>query len=402
MSLEIHIECLICTKFRRFRECSGPVFVHRPLMRYIKEISLRSFSHPLREPGEFLGASRYPWEALPVRSSALSPTAYPLHLHLPLVDGWTPPRTHSPFPGGPHPLRLTGQARLNKFLPQQGPSTAPFWEMRLIWGRSPASLPLGTNSREPQLRAWWERVSGPPCSLHSPVTWQLWLWGMGRGTWVLKTCRRPTSRSWCMKHRGRAAASLASTAQTHSFPGQLNFRKEELEVSRQSWQSWAQRWPARLPHLQRRQAQMGRINGARTQNLHLWVEILTKRRNEEAQGDDGLSPDGATQLSTNVEIHWTVCFRCVLWCKIILNKRGKQIKARGGLRWHCNTVARSGLELRLPETSHPHLFSLLLHFFAATETQWCSMSLWVGFDQGRNPWHMACEVKESHSTVGWC
>lgn len=52
----------------------------------------------------------------------------------------------------------------NKFLSQQSPYTALFWEMCLTWGWFQVFLPLGTKRCAPQLWAWWERTTGTSCS----------------------------------------------------------------------------------------------------------------------------------------------------------------------------------------------------------------------------------------------
>lgn len=117
-SLEIHIEGLIWTKSRRSRESSGPVFVHNPLMRCISNSGevpeLLLFSSPSWARGVLRGQEIPVGRPFSQKLCLIThPTAYPC-TYLFLMDGWIPLRTRCPSLGGHHPLRFTGQTRLNK------------------------------------------------------------------------------------------------------------------------------------------------------------------------------------------------------------------------------------------------------------------------------------------------
>lgn len=57
--------------------------------------------------------------------------------------------------------------------------------------------------------------------------------------------------------------------------------------------------------------------------IYPWIEVLDKRRNEEAHWDDGLDLSGA--LKAHVEINWVIHLKCVYFSvKLYLNKRVKQ------------------------------------------------------------------------------
>lgn len=139
------------------------------------------------------------------------------------------PGTHSPSSGWPSPLwlsQLTGQDRFNKFLSQQSPYTALLWEVCLIWGWFKATFPLGRDSCAPQLWAWWERATGP-CSLCSPGTWGCCGIRNGEGDQVFKTCYSSHQEADLQSFKGRQLlVFLASTGQTHRFPGQVNSKQK--------------------------------------------------------------------------------------------------------------------------------------------------------------------------------
>lgn len=71
------------------------------------------------------------------------------------------------------------------------------------------------------------------CSLYSPLTCTCVLWprGMERGDPSLRDAAAPNQEADLQR---QLLEFLVSVAQIHNFPGQLNFRTEDLEISRLS------------------------------------------------------------------------------------------------------------------------------------------------------------------------